>query len=337
MKRFSFWRLLALLPLPAALLLRFAASKNPDAVERLFSQGVYPAIAAPVSRIMAVCPVPVVELLAIALIFFVLYSLWKRRFFRILAVLLAVAAVFFGGWGLNYLRLPLEQTLGLPVAASSRTELVALCEKLVDDTNENHATADKTAILPQVPAAMEAAARDWPIGQGTFAAPKRALSSPLLTRLMIEGITSPFTAEALVNGDIPAISLPYAACHEAAHVRGIAREDDANLIAYLACMASEDAFFRYSGSASALMHTLNALRKEDQSAYATCYARLSEPVRTDLLAHAAFWAPYENTPAADISSRTNDAYLHIASGGEQSTRSYGRVVDLLLALQRKDF
>lgn len=327
-------RLLWLLPLPIALLVRFIFQQSPETAERVFSTGIYPALAAPISRLMALCPIPIIELLAVLFILFILISLFKKKFFRVTAACGMVAALFFGGWGLAYLRLPLEQTLGLSVQPSAVAELAALCETLSQDANAYHADPPGD-ILALVPAALDQAAATWPIPAGRFAAPKYALTSPLLSRFLIEGITSPFTLEALVTRGIPALSLPYVACHEAAHVRGFAREEDANLIAYLACMASDDVYFRYSGSVSALTHCLSALRGADPEAYQACYAALSGEVRADLAAHSAYWAAFRQSRAAEVAASVNNAYLGAVSAGDQSTRSYGRVVDLLLALQTK--
>lgn len=336
MKRKTIFRAAALAPLPLSLGLRLIASRNPEATERLFSAGVYPRIAAPVSRLMGLCPVPVVEIGLLALLLFIIYSVCKRRFFRVIATLLLIPALFLGGWGLNYFRLPLERTLSLPVQASTVDELTLLCERLIDDANAYADTMPPSEPFPLVPDAINRAAQSWPIPTGRFAPPKRALSSPLLSSLMIEGIVSPFTLEALINGSIPALSLPFAACHEAAHIRGFAQEEDASLIGYLACMAADEPYFRYSGSVGALLHSLNALREANRNAYLRCRERMGDALRDDLAGHAAFWKPYQQTKTAEVSSQINDAYLQTASGGEQSARSYGRIVDLLLALQRKD-
>ena len=41
------------------------------------------------------------------------------------------------------------------------------------------------------------------------------------------------------------------------------REDEANFLAYAACRASEDRFFRYSGALTAYIHAANALYAKD--------------------------------------------------------------------------
>lgn len=335
MRPLTIRRGIALLPLPIALVLRLLASRSPERVERLFSRGLYPRVAAPVSRLMGLVPFPVIEPLLVLLAGLLLFWLARRRFFRVTAVLLLVPAIFLGGWGLNYLRLPLEDTLALEVAPSGAEALRALCDRLVSDANAAYGEPPEE-ILPLVPAAMDAAGAMWPIPAGGFAPPKAALLSPLLSRLMIEGIVSPFTLEALVNGGIPAMSLPFAACHEAAHIRGFAREEDANLVAYLACSGSDIAYFRYSGAISALQHALVALKSADADAYRACMEGLRPEIREDLAEHGAYWAQYARTKTAELSHSVNDAYLQAVSGGEQSLRSYGRLVDLLIALHQKE-
>ena len=86
-----------------------------------------------------------------------------------------------------------------------------------------------------------------------------------LSRLFTEGVFIPFTGEALVNEAMPAVCLPYVACHEAAHARGIASEADANLLAYFACAESDDPFFRFSGTICALSFALDALQTGEGS------------------------------------------------------------------------
>lgn len=335
MKKFTLKRFFALLPLPAALVLRFFAQRDAQAVERIFSRGIYPAVAAPVSRLMGLAPFPVVEILAVSALLVLLYSLVRGKFFRVFALSGCIAAILIGGWGLNYFRLPVEDTFGLVVQPSTAAELATLCETLVADVNAYH-TAPPEDILARVPDAMQRAAEGRPIPDGRYAPPKKALSSPVLTRFLIEGITSPFTAEALVNGEIPALSLPFVGCHEAAHIRGFAREEDANFVAYLACHASDDPYFRYSGAVTALIYAFRDLRAADPEAYGQVRARLSEAIVAELAAYDAFWAPYRNTTTGEIGNAVNDTYLQAVSSGKQSVKSYGRLVDLLLALQRKE-
>jgi len=331
-------KLWALLPLPLALLIRRWASTNAEAVERLFSRGLYPALAAPFSRLTALCSFPIIEPLLVLVVLFIIVSILRRRLFPALAITGFFLSLFIAGWGLNYDRLPLENTLSLPVQPSALSELEALCRSLVDSANAWYTAPEEGRdLFSGADEALRLAADGgWPIPKGRFGTPKEALISPLLSRWMIEGITSPFTLEALVNGNIPDVSKPFVACHEAAHLRGFAREDDANLIAFLACVSSNDPYYRYSGAFSMLLHCLEALHSADADAYLACSAALSPEVLADIAKHAAFWNEYRDKPAANAVTKINDRYLQAMTNGEQSTRSYGRVVDLLLALARKE-
>lgn len=328
-------RFIALMPLPLAIVCRLLASNQPEWIEKNYVSVVYQAIAAPVSSFFAILHFPIIEILVIIFSLFLIYLLFAKKFFVALSLCLLVPAIFIGGWGLTYFRLPLEQTLLLDVRDSSVEELSALSEKLTRDANAMY-TEPSGNLLSPANNALNSAAKSYPIPVGSFGEPKFALSSPLMSKFLIEGITSPFTLEALVNRGIPTASIPFVACHEAAHIRGFAREEDANIIAYLACEASDDPYYRYSGAVSALLYTLRALHSADAEAYVAVHEMISPQVRADIDSYNAYWAPYHQTKAAEVGTRINDAYLQTMASGDQSTRSYGRIVDLLLALSRKE-
>ena len=152
----------------------------------------------------------------------------------------------------------------------------------------------------------------------------------------ISGIYWPFTAEPHVNGLLTAMELPFAACHEVAHERGFAREDEANYIAYVACQSADDPDFRYSGTLCAYGHVARALRRVDAAAATRARDALDERVLRDLAALRAFWKPPTTRTGQLVlqgSIRLNDAYLK-AQAQSDGVRSYGRMVDLLLAAHR---
>jgi len=257
--------------------------------------------------------------------------IFRKKFFVAFALILLFPAVMIGGWSLNYFRLPLEHTLAIEMEWTPVSQLTALCEKLMADANNRYVEPSED-LLHSANDALNAASRLYPIPRGDFGAPKYALVSPLLSNFLIEGITSPFTLEALVNKGIPTVSIPFVACHEAAHLRGFAREEDANLVAYLACEFSVNAYYRYSGALNALQYAMDALNEADPYYCASIRQMASEEVLRDLSAINAYWAPYHHTKAAEAGARVNDAYLQTMGGGDQSRQSYGKLVDLLLGL-----
>ena len=122
------------------------------------------------------------------------------------------------------------------------------------------------------------------------------------------------------------------------------REDEANYIAYRTCMASDSIDLQYSGTMLALIHTGNALYRQDAERYYELYrAHISESVSKDLIANNEYWDQFEKpmvgeTTVGEIADKVNDAYLK-ANDQQDGTKSYGRVVDLLLAeyKQRKNW
>ena len=123
-------------------------------------------------------------------------------------------------------------------------------------------------------------------------------------------------------------------CHELSHICGYMREDEANFISYLACIGSGEQDFAYSGTMLALIHSTNQLYAVDPEGWSEVRELLSDGVRRDLAANSLYWAKYD-TPVGDSASRVNDAYLK-ANDQQDGLKSYGRMVDLLIAFYRAD-
>jgi hypothetical protein len=191
-------------------------------------------------------------------------------------------------------------------------------------------------ILARVPSAFENARGALPrlIGM-TAPAPKPLGFDSVFSSLLIEGMYFPFTFEALVNTSVPAIDLPFVACHEAAHAIGYAREDEANLIAAIVCAESADPVFRYSGVMSSLRYGLSALAARDPGAYWTMLGHMSDGVRADFINRQQYWRERQQTPLARFAARVNDFFLVNAAGAEDGARSYGKVVELLREWERE--
>jgi hypothetical protein len=188
------------------------------------------------------------------------------------------------------------------------------------------------SVAERVTAGYAAAAVRWPFLSGPAARPKPVLLSPLLSHLGITGLYFPFTGEPNVNTTLPDVELPFSTAHELAHHRGFAREDEANYVGYLACRHHPDADFRYSGLLAATHYALAALHAVDRDAARSVGEERSAAVLRDEAAIRA-WADRYRGRATEVSHRVNDAYLR-AQGQKEGIRSYGRMVDLLLAERR---
>lgn len=271
-----------------------------------------------------------------------------HRWLRLVTI---VVWLFHLVWGLNYARPPLRERMSLPEIAPTTERLARLTRSLAHETNHayeqalrfDEATADTirgTQLQIGNETLWEALSLGFDVvdprlkGIG-FSPPK--LPTPAgaaLSRLGISGVYFPFTGEASVNSKMPEVSLPFVAAHEMAHQRGIAREDEANALAYLACRQAGRWVTRYSGALSAYRRSLSALwRAEPDSARAVAKLLALGP-RHDQIVIREFWQSQKGV-ASDAAGKVNDTYLK-ANAQADGVESYGRMVDLLVVLNELD-
>lgn len=182
---------------------------------------------------------------------------------------------------------------------------------------------------------MEALAERYPaLARPLYSPPKPVSFSELMSYADIAGMYFPFTVESNINVDGPFFTIPATMGHEMAHQCGFMREDEANFIGYLACKDAADPLTRYSGYSLAYDYALSALIRADRDAAAVVNDGLSEEVKADRQARAEYLKQYEG-PVAEASNAANNAYLK-ANQQQDGTRSYGRMVDLLLAEARQE-
>lgn len=163
-------------------------------------------------------------------------------------------------------------------------------------------------------------------------APKKAFFSRLMSVFNYTGFYFPFTGEANINIDPPPCLIPATIAHEMAHQRGVASEQEANFVAVVTCLESADPVYVYSGWLFGFAHLGNALYRYDPDRYFELAAALPEGVRADLHANNVYWARFE-TKAAKVSEKVYDTMLK-SYGQELGVRSYGAVVDLLIAWEQ---
>ena len=159
-----------------------------------------------------------------------------------------------------------------------------------------------------------------------------ALSKPM-TYTHLSGVYCYYTGEANININFPDYTIAYTAAHEMAHQRGIAPEDEANFVAFLACVSSDDPYIRYSGYQNMLEYLMNALYSADRELYSQLTAKVEPRAMTEIYAYNKFFEPYRKSTASAVSSAINDTYLK-ALGESAGEKSYGMVVDLAVAYYR---
>ena len=344
----------------AVTLLLQLLARNVSGFAQLYSVTVYRFLMETVGRVVSLVPFSIVELLLYLLILSVLAGLllliWKvvkkqwrpfqalGRGTQVLLFTVAVLLYFYTvGCGINYHRTAFSVEAGFTIEKSTREELIALCEYLVEqvneaaqkiETDENGCLVLNGDVHATARAAMASLGQQYEQLDGFYPNPKGVTVSWILSVQKLEGVYSPFTLEANYNKEMPDISIPVAICHELSHLRGYMREDEANFIAYLACLESSDPQFVYSGAILAFIHSANALYRDGATEdYNRIYYSLCETARQDMAVDRAFWKQFDGK-VAEVSNKVNDTYLKV-NKQEDGVKSYGRMVDLLLAQRRE--
>lgn len=356
-------RLWLLVPGVLALVLTLLARANPDTCEHLFSRTVYPWV----SSVWGYLPslvgfsvaqwVVIIAVVSIAwmLIHYIVRIIKRsgerlRYLYRLVVSVLGILSIAFFLYamlcGLNYYRYTFAQNEGFDVRESTTQELVDLCNDLAVELNDARAEIGDdmqahiderggfTGYAVRSVDEMRALAEEYPtLERPVYSQPKPVtLFSQLMSYGDITGMYFAFTVESNINTLPPFFTIPATMGHELAHQCGYMREDEANFIGYLACRQSGDPLIRYSGYSLAYSYAFSALYRVDEGMAREVDARLSDEVCADYAASREFWTAYEG-PFREVAQGMNDAYLK-ANDQADGTRSYGRMVDLLLAERR---
>lgn len=102
--------------------------------------------------------------------------------------------------------------------------------------------------------AMNNLSEDFSLLKGYYPNPKKIYYSNIMSQQYLAGIYFPFSMEANYNRIMYCSNMPATICHELSHLKGYIREDEANFIAYLACIHSDNDFIKYSGYLSVLYY-----------------------------------------------------------------------------------
>ena len=327
-------------------------SSYPEILEKYYSNSIDKQIRIALSRFFGLVPFSVAELLVIsmfiALIISIIIMLIKiktggasAQFLNVLTYLSVLYILFMVSWGFNYRRVSFDKISGMKIEKQSEKQLYNLCEQLIIKANNLRIGLDENSqgimvekngykdVFNREKPGYSELSKKYKELEGNYGRPKPILFSGYLCYTGITGIYIPYTAEANVNVNILDYMLPCTTAHEMAHQRGFAREDEANYIAYLACVNSPFQDFQYSGVMLAAICSMNQLYYVDYKAYVELHEKYSAAVKRDLTADNLFWEKYKGN-VEKISNNINNSYLK-SNGQSDGTKSYGRMVDLLLA------
>ncbi len=351
-----------LLPALTALLLLAVCRQSPAFAEYVQARIVFPCLSTAIAwitsqyafsltELVTVLSLPLMLLLLVLAVRALRRSLERRRTAGRIArgcgwCLSTVFLLYMLLHGLNFYRYPVSALLNLDTDVKSPAYLQAVCLDLAQKANALRCALEEDAAgamklhggvadtLFHASDYIRDAKKQYPFLKGYDAQPKGVLLSHLWSYTGVTGFYSMPLAEANVNIDVPACSLPFTVCHELAHTYGFAREDEANFWGYLLCRDSDSAEFQYSGNLMAFIYCSNALYALDDTAWTNVWSALSGPVQQDLALQSAYWDGFRGT-VMEVSNTVNDGFLKVQSQ-EDGILSYDRVVALILAQYEKD-
>lgn len=264
--------------------------------------------------------------LAIALIAaLVLVFIFKARVIRWLGwAAAAVAAVILlntGIYGLNKFSGPIEDDLRLDMVDYTQTELEnatvfyrnranELADLVNRDENGEVVFAEFEALAEKTGDGYRYLTREqsFSIFGGDYTPVKRLGWAGIYSALGKTGITVPLTGESAVNPNIPDQGIPFAMAHEMAHRLCIAREDDANFSAFLACSENDDMEYLYSGYFMAYRFCIAALESVDAAAAETVAAGCSEKLLADLQGYDRYFDENRDEQMTMLVTEVTDTY-----------------------------
>ena len=307
------------------------------------------------AKITGVIPFSLAEILIILLpiwlfliVFFAvrLIKADKVKQIRFLASLFATLSFFYSSFVFTfataYRGTPLEEKLSLQrekltaddisfALTAVTTELFKLADGMeYAESGLSVQPYDFSELNKKLNTAYKTAAGKYEFLNGFGSNVKEILLSEPMTYTHISGVYTFFTGEANVNVNYPDYVIPFTVAHEMAHQRGIAREDEANFVAFLVCLESEDNYIKYSAYFNIFEYLFSSLCRADIEKARAFADTLPGGIKGEINGYSAFFEKYSDNVAADISDKINDAYL-ITQGQTAGVRSYGLVTELAVA------
>lgn len=312
----------------------------PAMVERWYSRGAYPPWQRLATAVSNVAPFALFDLLVVAAAVFVVVTVVRGRRPGLrgraaarLVLAASLAAVWFqAAWGLNYRRVPIAESLGLRIDPEAGNALELFGRAAAAETAAAAGDLDRgmrvtpARMLAELSSGFARAQRRVGLTAGARPGrPKHSIFDPYFRWASIDGVTNPFIPETLiVSGLVPAEAYVTVA-HEWAHLAGYASEDEANFVAWLACLEAGGGA-RYNAWLFALIKAAGAAPRDDARAWVAAAGPLAardlEAIRRRLLG---------SSPALTrAASSVYDRFLR-ANRVEGGIESYDDVLKLMLA------
>lgn len=318
----------------------------PNAVLSTYSKTIYPIISVVIRWISSLFTFALGDILYAVLIIYILKLIiqfflrfkkngWQKTDKLIIPIAILNALLIFYIsfkllWGLNYSRPSISKQLNISDEKYSVKELVLLGNYFIDTLNKlqpkitKNLSYDIDKLREKAVIDYQSLAQRNPFFNYPQPSVKPVFNSWLISKIGIEGYYNPLSGEANVNMELPPWVLPFVTCHEIAHQLGVAKEDEANLVAYLVGSNSKDVNFQYSVNYNMLRYILLEIRIKSPEDYLAMRNKIDAGVLANFKAENEFWAKY-NGDMSKYMGVAFDKFLKL-NNQKRGIKSYQNIV-----------
>lgn len=315
------------------------AIKHSSFIDVEYSRGIYPVIAKLFSSVSRLFPfslwdvfwsLVILSVLA-GLVFVILKKIKPGWYFlKILQLIALLYSFFYFSWGFNYFRPGIDKRLSWEKPDNSKEYFSTILDSMIAMTNRNYISI--TSSDSHFDSLVEISYHknfmslglSYPNGARR---PKKMIFSSFFSKLGVSGYFGPFFNEIHLNRNLLPIDYPFVLAHEKAHQFGVTSEAEANFIAFVICISSDDQQIKYSGCQSLLLYFLkDASQLKD---YHKIFDKIDKRVISDLRMRKKYYTGLQNESLSDMQTAANDTYLKV-NNIEKGVKNYDQVVSLVM-------
>lgn len=351
-KRDWSWALLGIL----ALVIRYFATKNPEATDEIYSRAFFPGIRNVIDLTLGNLPFPSVYLFVASVLFVLGVFIfrfrarvgWKSRLFYTSKALAngigSLVFFFLVLWGFNYQRTPIFQQLSLKPKSLNLEQLKSEIEitRRLAVQYRGRITSDSLAIdsimryqdLERLVRGNMNENLDI-LGLNFTGKPRTKQFPPpgFMRKMGILGIYFPFTGESYIDPTLHPLERPFTVAHEMAHSYGVTNEGEANFIAWVICTNSEDPLLSYSGHLRLLQYQMRDYYRMAPDEYREWVKKIPVGIRSDLNSIREVSEAIQPF-SLELSRKSNDIFLK-SQGVKAGVNSYQQLPMLAFAWRKR--
>jgi len=318
------------------------AAKNPEFVEKYYSDGIYPVVAVALSSLSSIFRFSIWDIfwavLILILILTLFLAIFKRikpgkfflRFFQTVSVMYIWLYI---SWGYNYYRSDINTRMGWKVPDTDETEFKTVFDTIISRANRYY-TKFESSGFSDIDSLVELSYKknssylgiNYPNGSRRN---KKMVFNPIMDKSGVFGYYGPFFSEIHFTTNGLPFDYPASLAHEKAHQFGITNEAEACLFSFIICTDSDDNRLLYSGYLTHLVYFMyDAEQLQDYHVY---IKKIDKRVYADIIYRQNYYNNLQNKTIEKVQTVAYDAYLktnNIKSG----VKNYNQVVALIISM-----